>query len=84
MIKSFNLFKDSDFRVANIHSIIFLKFWGEPVGVESNRIFELHGLRRGIMFRKILYTCICICIPIDFLSVYTANRGTKTGFNYVI
>ena len=23
-------------------------------------------------------------VRVDFLSVYTANEGTKTGFNYVI
>lgn len=27
---------------------------------------------------------ICVCVRVDFLSVYTANQGTKTAFNYVI
>lgn len=29
-------------------------------------------------------SCACVCVRVDFLSVYTANQGTKTGFNYVI
>lgn len=37
----------------------------------------------GIVFER-RPTRICVCIRIDLLSVYTANQGTKTGFNYVI
>ena len=29
-------------------------------------------------------TRVSVCVRVDFLSVYTANQGTKTGFNYVI
>lgn len=27
---------------------------------------------------------VSVCVRVDFLSVYTTNQGTKTGFNYVI